>query len=145
MNDRLKALYKSHILTKSKDDTHFGELSEYTHVIEAYNPMCGDKYSLYLSVEGNSIVNASFKGFGCAISRASTALLTERVIGANFSTIDKLINLFLEILDPEAKSSVEALTSDEELQAFAGTRDYAERLQCANLVWSEFKNFDFDS
>jgi nitrogen fixation NifU-like protein len=141
MNDRLRALYKSHILTRSKDERHFGELPNYTHLIEAYNPMCGDKYNLYLQIEGNVVINASFKGFGCAISKASTAMLTERLIGAQLTDINEMVTLFLEILNPDSEEEVTSLTTDEELQAFAGTRDYPERLQCASLVWDELEQF----
>lgn len=138
MNDRLKQLYKSHILTKAKDETHFGELSTYTHVLEAYNPMCGDKYSLYLEVEDERIKNASFKGFGCSISKASTAVLAARLVGAKFSGAKELTELFMELINSDSLIPVEELTDDEELLAFAGTRNYPERKQCASLVWDEF-------
>lgn len=137
MNERLKQLYKSHILKKAKDDTHLGELPAYTHLIEAYNPMCGDKYSLYLQVKGGTVAEASFQGFGCAISKASTAVLTERLIGTDLKEVKALVDLFLELINPESKTPIEQLTEDEELWAFAGTRDYPERIQCAGLAWTE--------
>lgn len=138
MKDRLKQLYKSHILTKAKDETHLGELQNFTHKLEAYNPMCGDKYTVYLQVVDKTIVSASFKGFGCAISKASTAVLTSRLIGLDFSSAKALTDLFLELINPESNTPIEELTQDEELQAFAGTRDYPERIQCASLAWGEF-------
>ncbi|GAB5527578.1 MAG: SUF system NifU family Fe-S cluster assembly protein [Roseivirga sp.] len=137
MNERLKQLYKSHILKKAKDDTHFGELPVYTHLIEAYNPMCGDKYTVYLQVSGGTVTAASFQGFGCAISKASTAVLTERLIGTDLAKVKALVDLFLELIDPESKIPIEQLTEDEELWAFTGTRDYPERIQCAGLAWKE--------
>lgn len=142
MNDRLKQLYKRHILIKSKDDTHVGELEGYTHLLEAYNPMCGDKYNLYLQVKGQTITGASFKGFGCAISKASTAVLTERLIGTSLTEAGELVNLFMEIINPDSSMAIEELTKDEELQAFAGTRDYPERIECASLAWKEFTEFE---
>lgn len=137
MNERLKELYKSHIIKKAKDDTHVGELPAYSHLIEAYNPMCGDKYILYLQVTGGKVTEASFNGFGCAISKASTAVLTDRLIGTCLTEVKALVDLFLELIDPESKIPVEQLTEDEELWAFAGTRDYPERIQCAGLAWTE--------
>lgn len=144
MNDRLKQLYKSHILTKAKDETHVGQLQDFTHVLEAYNPMCGDKYTVYLQVVDKTIVNASFEGFGCAISKASTAVLTSRLIGTDFLSAKQLTDLFMELINPESQIPVEELTSDEELQAFAGTRDYPERMQCASLAWDEFIKAGFE-
>lgn len=137
MNERLKQLYKSHILTRAKDDSHFGELPGYTHLLEAYNPMCGDKYSLYLQVADKTILNASFKGFGCAISKASTAVLTQRLVGTDLTEALELADLFIKLIDPESDTPIEKLTGDEELQAFAGTREYPERVQCAGLTWEE--------
>ena len=144
MNERLKTLYKTHILTKSKEDTHFHKLEGATHVIEAYNPMCGDKYTLYLKVASDKVEQASFEGFGCAISRASTAVLVEKVMGKSFDEIDELVNVFLEIINENSEKEVGSLSSDESLQAFAGARQYPERLQCAGLSWQELEKADLN-
>lgn len=137
MNERLKELYKKHILIKAKDERNVGELEGYTHLLEAYNPMCGDKYTLYLKIADDTIQSASFKGFGCAISKASTAVLAARLIGISLTEAGELTSLFLELINPDSKAAVEAITADEELQAFAGTREYPERQQCASLAWTE--------
>jgi nitrogen fixation NifU-like protein len=143
MNERLKELYKKHILIKAKDEQHVGELEDYTHLLEAYNPMCGDKYTLYLKIADDRIEDAAFKGFGCAISKASTAVLTARLIGTSLTEAGKLTSLFLELINPDSKAAVETITADEELQAFAGTREYPERQQCASLAWTELSKSGF--
>lgn len=141
MNDRLKALYKSQILSRSKDDTRFFELEEATHVLEAYNPMCGDQYKLYLKLEGEVIQKASFKGYGCAISRASTDVLAERLEGKSIRELAPLISTFQALIDPDSEQPVEEISTEEALLAFAGTRDYPERKQCASLAWDELESF----
>lgn len=141
MNDRLKSLYKSQILTRSKDDTRFFELEQATHVLEAYNPMCGDQYKLYLQLEGDIIQRASFKGYGCAISRASTDVLAERLEGRSIRDLTPLISSFQELIDPDSERPVEEISEEEALLAFAGTRDYPERKQCASLAWDELEAF----
>lgn len=141
MNDRLKALYKTQILGRSQNPEHFGEMSEATHVLEAYNPMCGDQYKLFLLIEGEVIKKASFHGYGCAISKASTEVLTERMTGKDLKNIAEEVALFLAIIDPESTTEPGDLTSEDDLLAFAGTRQYPEREQCASLSWSEIAEF----
>jgi nitrogen fixation protein NifU and related proteins len=135
MNDRLKNLYKTQILTYAKDSTHKGELPNATHTLEAYNPMCGDKYMVYLIVENSRVVDAKFKGYGCAISKASTAILVEKIIGKELSEVDSLVAVFLEIINADAEQNPEALTSDDALLAFVATREFPERKKCASLSW----------
>ena len=141
MNDRLKALYKTQILSRSQNPEHFGEMSEATHVLEAYNPMCGDQYKLFLLIEGEVIKKASFHGYGCAISKASTEVLTERMTGKDLKSIAEEVALFMAIIDPESTTEPGDLTSEDDLLAFAGTRQYPEREQCASLSWSEIAEF----
>ncbi|KYG74446.1 nitrogen fixation NifU-like protein [Roseivirga ehrenbergii] len=139
MNDRLKALYKTQILVHAKSHFNEGVLEDYTHKLQAYNPVCGDQFDLYLKFEDNIIQNTSFKGYGCAISKASTSVLTKHLLGKTRSEAKALIELFLKVIDPESSESPESLTSDEELLAFASAREFPERLTCANLAWKKLK------
>lgn len=138
MNERIKSLYQSHILTKSKDEAYVGQIAMATHVLEAYNPMCGDKYQLYLKVEEDKIENARFEGYGCAISKASTAVLTEMVIGKRIDDIKPIIEDFLELINADSDKTPESLTQDDQLLAFAAARAFPERRTCASLSWEEF-------
>ena len=135
MNDRLKELYKTQILTYAEDSTHEGYLTEATHTVEAYNPMCGDKYTIYLLIKEEAVIDAKFKGYGCAISKASTAILVEKIIGKGLSEIESLVALFLQVINDQSEQQPEDLTSDEALLAFAATREFPERKKCASLSW----------
>lgn len=137
MNERIKNLYQSHILTKSKDESKVGILEKATHILEAYNPMCGDKYTVYLQVEGKTVRAAKFEGFGCAISKASTAVLTDRVIGMDLKQIAQLIEKFLDLIDADSTTPPEEITNDDQLLAFAAAREFPERKSCASLPWDE--------
>ena len=139
MNERIKGLYQSHILTKSKDEAYVGQLSDATHVLEAYNPMCGDKYEVYLKFDGNKIENARFEGYGCAISKASTAVLTEMLIGKTLKELNPVIEDFLELINADSEKDPESLTRDDQLLAFAAAREFPERKTCASLSWEEFQ------
>lgn len=139
MNDRIKSLYRSHILANSKDETHQGKLDNATHVLEAYNPMCGDKYTLYLILKENSIEQVSFEGFGCAISKASTVVLAKSILNKTLGEIKPLVEIFFELVNEESSQTPESLTKDENLLAFAAAREFPERKICATLSWGELK------
>lgn len=142
MNERLKNLYKTQILTYAKDSTHEGELTGATHALEAYNPMCGDKYTIYLLVKNGTVNDAKFKGYGCAISKASTAILVEKIMGKELSEVEALVSLFLQVINAKSPHQPEELTSDEALLAFAATREFPERKKCASLSWDAVRNMN---
>ena len=83
---------------------------------------------------GKGIKSASFTGYGCAISKASTEVLSERLHGKSMEEVRKEIALFLKVIDPEGSEAPEAITDDETLLAFAGTRQHPERdsIRCRN-------------
>ncbi|MBO3697380.1 Fe-S cluster assembly sulfur transfer protein SufU [Roseivirga sp. E12] len=139
MNDRIKALYRSHILVNAKDESHQGKLENATHVLEAYNPMCGDKYTLYIKLEGDKISKASFEGFGCAISKASTAVLSKQLEGKSLKEMKPLVEMFFELVNEDSDQSPESLTDNEDLLAFAAAREFPERKTCATLSWGELE------
>ncbi len=139
MSNRLKELYQTQIKEHSKNPFNEGEMQDPTHVLKAYNPLCGDKYSVFLKVEDNTILDASFTGFGCAISKASSSILVKKSIGRNLDEVAEIVKLFLKIIDPESKIPAQELSDDPELLAFSATRKFPERQKCASLSWDEMK------
>lgn len=137
MSERIKGLYQEHILKKSKDESLKGVVQNETHRLEAYNPMCGDKFTLSIRVNQNRIEDARFDGFGCAISKASTALLTEKIIGKSLNEVAPLVNDFLELIDEDGNRDPEMISKDDQLLAFAAAREFPERKTCASLSWDE--------
>ena len=136
---RFNELYQARIIEYSKHPFHEGDLKNATHVLEAYNPLCGDKYSLYLHIHEDTVLAASFKGYGCAISKASSSVLIKKSIGRTLDEISEIISLFGKIIDPESKSSPEELSEDPDLLAFSATRQFPERKKCASLSWDEME------
>ncbi|HAA12217.1 MAG TPA: SUF system NifU family Fe-S cluster assembly protein [Cytophagales bacterium] len=135
MNERIKGLYKTQILAHSKNPFQEGELEGATHVLQAYNSMCGDKYTLYLKIENDRVEDAYFKGYGCAISKASSSILTKKSIGKSMEELDALVRLFLKIVSAKEEVSPEDLTDEEELLAFSAAREFPEREICATMSW----------
>ena len=83
-------LYQEFILELYKNPINFGKLESQTHHAESYNPLCGDKVELFLKIENNQVTKATFIGSGCAISQATTSLLTEEIKGKTMEELKKM-------------------------------------------------------
>ena len=138
MNERLKKLYQSVILKHHKEPVHFEKNENATYVLEAYNPLCGDKYQLFFEVESGKVTAISFYGFGCAISKASASVLVKKLEGLPVEEALALCKGFLEMLQSEEEHP---LAKDEELDAFTAARAFPARMKCATLSWEEMEKF----
>ena len=134
---KIKELYQETILQHSKKPVNEKEMADPDLMIRAYNPMCGDKYTFYLKVENEVIKEASFSGYGCSISKASSSILMKKIVGMSIQETSALVKVFMEILDPESAHATSDLSQDKELLAFSATRSFPERIQCAALGWKK--------
>ena len=134
--DELQELYREVILDHNRRPRNFGELPDANHVIEGVNPLCGDKMTLYVKVRDGKVQDISFKGAGCAISVASSSLMTERVKGATVAASLELFEKMHDLLTGASTSPPEDL---DKLAALAGVRDYPTRVKCASLAWHALK------
>jgi nitrogen fixation NifU-like protein len=101
--------------------------------VEGFNPLCGDRLTLFLRVENGQIEDASFQGNGCAISTASVSLMTEIVKGKSETEAEALFKQFHEMTTGQSDDSqLEALGK---LAVLAGVREYPARVKCATLAW----------
>ena len=81
MEEDLRELYQQVILDHGRKPRNFGPLEDANHEAEGFNPLCGDRLTLYVKIENDRVADVSFDGTGCAISVASASLLTESVKG----------------------------------------------------------------
>jgi len=132
----LMELYREVILDHNRHPRNFGELPDADRVVQGVNPLCGDKLTLYLKLDGDRIEDVRFEGTGCAISVASSSLMTERVKG---HSIDETLALFEEVHAMLTDSTVEPDEHMEKLAALAGVREYPSRVKCASLAWHALK------
>jgi nitrogen fixation NifU-like protein len=101
--------------------------------VEGFNPLCGDRLTLFLKMDGDKIIDASFQGSGCAISTASVSLMTEIVKGKTEAEAEDLFRQFHEMTTgKEDKIDLEAIGK---LAVLAGVREYPARVKCATLAW----------
>ncbi len=128
----LGELYQELILDHNKNPRNFGELTDATHRADGFNPLCGDKISLALRVEDGVIREARFVGSGCAISKASSSLMTSAVKGKSKSDALALFACFHDMVTGGAAPDEPTLGK---LVAFAGVREFPARVKCASLAW----------
>lgn len=128
--EELKARYKALILPESKDPYHF-EMKEGIHPISAYNPMCGDKFRLFVENDEKTINQAHFDGIGCALSKASTSIMLREIEGKSREEIIGLVEDFIKAVNGKEYSS--ALSK--ELKTLAELRNFDGRIDCILLSW----------
>lgn len=127
----LKQLYKEKIIPHTKQPFHFAKIPEAMQSVEAYNPLCGDKYTLYLNFNESGQLDGYFYGFGCAISKASTSILLENIQGMNKDQIALFCKEFLANIDSENAESI----SDETLKVLNDIKYHDGRMDCVKLSW----------
>ena len=135
MTDSLKKLYNQLILERQKDPTGFEKRDDAQVIIKAYNPVCGDKFNLYLDLEGDSVVRASYHGYGCALSKASTSLLIETLPGIPMPDLMVKIDDYYKMLQEDLQHS------DQLIKALAMARNFPGRDQCTRLSWDALGDY----
>src|SRR5690606_20294927 len=134
--NELRDLYREVILDHNRSPRNFGEIDGADRVVEGVNPLCGDRLTLYLKLDENRIDDIKFKGSGCAISMASSSLMTERVKGA---TVEESRSLFEKVHEMLAGQG-NAIDELDKLAALSGVREFPTRVKCASLAWHALKS-----
>ena len=128
----LNDLYQEVILDHNRRPRNFRRLERPTHEAEGYNPLCGDRVSVFLQVNGNRIAEVAFEGSGCAISKASASLMTDRVKGC---TVEEACDLFVRFQRMVTTPAGQAVEDLGKLSVLAGVREFPVRVKCASLAW----------
>jgi len=140
MDDSLRELYQEVILDHSRHPRHFGPLDHATHKGEGYNPLCGDRVTIYLSIDKDDrIAEIKFEGKGCAISQASASLMTGMLTGRTLAEAEALMGGFLHLVKGDAPSDLNE-DDRERLDVMAGVSAFPMRVKCATLAWHTMKS-----
>jgi nitrogen fixation NifU-like protein len=131
MSTDLQELYQEVILDHNKRPRNFRAI-EHGQKAEGYNPLCGDRVTVYLRVEDGRIEDVSFQGSGCAISKASASLMTDSVRGRTLEEAEDLFERFQRMITRSPDEPVDGLGK---LSVFAGVRQFPIRVKCASLPW----------
>ena len=134
----LKDLYQDLILDHGKKPRNFGKLEQCTHQAKGHNPLCGDQVQVYLKLNNEKKVeNLTFKGSGCAISIASTSIMTELVKGKSKDIAKKIVFDFLNMIKSTSEINSNNLDEDQKMKimSLSGVKQYPMRVKCATLAW----------
>lgn len=130
----LQELYQEVVLDHNRRPRNFKRPDNVNRTAEGFNPLCGDQVNVYLNVEDDVITDIGFEGEGCAISKASTSMMTESVKGRTTAEAEEIFSAFRAMVTGKADgaSDVELLG---DLEVFQGVSQYPARIKCATLSW----------
>jgi nitrogen fixation protein NifU and related proteins len=137
----LRDLYQDIILDHGQHPRNFHKLDHPSHFANGHNPLCGDRVTVYVALDGDRIEDVSFEGRGCAISQASASLMTEILKGKTLAEADALFKSFHAKVTGGAETPLpDALEEDaERLEPLTGVKTYPARVKCATLAWHAFE------
>jgi nitrogen fixation NifU-like protein len=127
----LRELYQAVILDHYKKPRNFRALPDANRTAEGYNPLCGDKVTVFLKLEDDVVRDVSFQGAGCAISTASASLMCEALKGKTRAEAEALFQKFHEVVAGTGGPAPDL----GKLGVFAGVREFPVRVKCATLAW----------
>jgi nitrogen fixation NifU-like protein len=131
MSAEIQELYQEVILDHNRHPRNFRVL-EGGRKAEGYNPLCGDRLTVYVQIDGDVITDISFQGSGCAISKASASLMTESVKGKSVADAHHLFDRFQRMITSPTDGPADQVGK---LTALAGVRQFPVRVKCASLPW----------
>src|SRR5437764_15311088 len=134
----LRELYQQVILDHNKNPRNFREMADATSKIEGYNPLCGDHYTIYLQLDGDTIKDVSFTGNGCAISKASASVMSSMVKGKTKEEAERLFETFHRLVTGDSSGLSAADLG--RLAAFSGVSEFPARVKCATLAWHTLRS-----
>lgn len=129
----LQDIYRRTVLEHSRHPHNFGRPDEFDQEATGFNPLCGDRLSVYLQTGAGDMLHAAFEGTGCAICIASASMMTDALQGQPVARARQLIRAV------HAMFSDSSCANDEvpaDMQALAGVRNYPSRIKCATLAWT---------
>ncbi|MES2214738.1 MAG: SUF system NifU family Fe-S cluster assembly protein [Pseudomonadota bacterium] len=142
MNQELQNLYQEVIIDHNNHPCNFRKMEGATVFAEGYNPMCGDRYIVYLKIKDDIIEDISFEGEGCAISKASASIMTSELLGKNIEESLKVFQSVHNMLTDESMPGAE-LDDLGKIAVLSGVRMFPMRVKCASLAWHAMKSAVF--
>ena len=140
MSDLLKELYQEIILDHGSTPRNFGKCEPFNKSADGHNPLCGDKVHLTLLVDDQDIIkDIKFTGVGCAISIASTSLMTQSLKGKSTAYANNLFNDFSNLITGKC-DELNIIDEEDSLYSLKGVGAFPMRVKCATLSWHAFKS-----
>jgi len=128
-------LYHPVILAHSRKPHQFYTRADAALILDAYNPICGDDFHLYLDIVDDRLEKMSYHGYGCAVSKASTSLMVKYLEGLTRSDAQRKLNQFLAMIAADGEMP------NQDLAAFSIAKNYPGRISCATLAWKALAEY----
>jgi nitrogen fixation NifU-like protein len=128
----LRDLYQEVILEHAKAPRNYRELGEPAAKAEGYNPLCGDRCTVFINQKDGVIQDIAFQGNGCAISKASASMMTQALKGKTLPEAEQMFKTFHGMVTGQKRDEAAALGK---LKVFAGVSEFPARVKCATLAW----------
>jgi nitrogen fixation NifU-like protein len=135
----LRELYQEVILDHSKKPRNFGAMPDATRQADGHNPLCGDRATVFVRLEGDRVAEVKFQGAGCSISTASASMMTDAVKGKTVAETEDLFERFHRLVTRDAASREAPDESLGKLAVFSGVSEFPVRVKCASLAWHTLK------
>ncbi len=133
MNSGLLNIYRQKVLDHSRNPHNMRRPAGADRQVTGFNPLCGDKLTVFLTLEGNIVKDVAFDGSGCAISLAAASMMTDALQG---QTVDRAGELIHEVHAMFDEGTVPHDGRLEDMRALENVRDYPSRIKCATLPWT---------
>jgi nitrogen fixation NifU-like protein len=137
--NELRELYQEVILDHSKRPRNLHAMPEANRKANGHNPLCGDRVTVSLQVEGDVVRDVSFEGSGCSISTASASMMTDALKGKTVAEAKALFERFHELVTADPSRTATASAELGKLAVFAGVHEFPMRVKCASLAWHTMK------
>ncbi len=134
----LRELYQETILDHGKHPRHFGPMVDADRTADGHNPLCGDRITIFVKIDGDRIAGVTFQGNGCAISMASASLMAEALDGRSLADAERLFGEFHDLITGSG-TPAEPIPLGK-LHALAGVREFPVRVKCATLAWHTLRS-----
>lgn len=138
MND-LQDLYQELILDHNRSPRNHRCIDDADRKAAGYNPLCGDRVTVYLSLNDDIVEDISFEGSGCAISTAAASLMTQAIKGKRVEEAEALFEKFRRLVMDDAEYDEDKGPALGKLLALEGVKQFPARVKCATLVWHTLK------
>ena len=127
-------LYQDVVLDHSRRPRNFKPIEDADRTQEGFNPLCGDRITVYMTLDGDVISDVSFEGSGCAISKASASMMTESVKGKSRTDAEDIFGSFRAMITRQPVEDVDRERLGD-LEILEGVSAYPTRIKCATLSW----------
>ncbi len=129
----LNQLYQEMIIDHGRKPRNFAISEQANAVLEGFNPLCGDRLTVYVTEKKGVIEHISFQGVGCAISMASASLMTEALKGKTVTEAKALFDIFHPLVMGEKNKEHADMLG--KLNVLLGVSEFPSRVKCATLAW----------